>query len=149
MGKVVPVTPERALILKEAAMKKVVLVLIAILALCAMPGQSAATGNGEYDSALKAYYSGHYKKAVADLKDYVNRKPDAAAYYLIGYGLYKLGKYKEATEYFDQSYLIDPTFSPEEIGFEKFGAGMTRKACKRAGVRKKTAVPKKEGGRHF
>jgi Family of unknown function (DUF5684)/Tetratricopeptide repeat len=144
MGEVIPGTPERALILKEAAMKKVVLVFIAILALCAMPGQSAATGNGEYDAALKAYYSGHYKKAVADLKDYVNRKPDAAAYYLIGYGLYKLGKYKEATEYFDQSYLIDPTFSPEEIGFEKFATGMRSKPARRAGVRKKAAMPKKD-----
>ncbi len=125
-------------------MKKVVLVFIAILALCAMPGQSAATRNGEYDAALKAYYSGHYKKAVADLKDYVDRKPDAAAYYLIGYGLYKLGKYKEATEYFDQSYLIDPTFSPEEIGFGKFATGMRSKPARRGVVRKKAAVPKKD-----
>jgi Family of unknown function (DUF5684)/Tetratricopeptide repeat len=144
MGEVIPGTPERALILKEAAMKKVVLVFIAVLALYAMPGQSAATRNGEYDAALKAYYSGHYKEAVGDLKGYVSRKPDAAAYYLIGYGLYKLGKYKEATEYFDQTYLIDPTFSPEEIGFEKFATEMKRKPARPAGVRKKKAVLKKD-----
>ncbi len=124
-------------------MKKVVLVFIAILALCAMPVQSSAARNGEYDAALKAYYSGHYKKAVGDLKDYVSRKPDAAAYYLIGYGLYKLGKYKDATEYFDQAYLIDPTFSPEEIGFEKFATGMKRKPARAVGMRRKAAVPKK------
>jgi hypothetical protein len=144
MGEVIPRKPERALILKEAAMKKVVLVFIAILTLCAMPGQSAAARNSEYDAALKAYYSGHYKEAVGDLKGYVNRKPDAAAYYLIGYGLYKLGKYKEATEYFDQAYLIDPTFSPEEIGFEKFAAEMKRKPARPAGLREKKAVLKKD-----
>ncbi|MEJ2695722.1 MAG: tetratricopeptide repeat protein [Candidatus Sulfobium sp.] len=108
-------------------MKKVVLVFIAVLVLLVVPGLSGAAGNSEYCAALEAYYGGHYKKAVEDLKDYVNRKPDAAAYYLIGYGLYKLGKYKDATEYFDQAYLIDPTFSPEVINFNKFAAGMKGK----------------------
>ncbi|MEJ2684746.1 MAG: tetratricopeptide repeat protein [Candidatus Sulfobium sp.] len=126
-------------------MKRVVLVFVAILALCAMPGLSAAAGNNQYDTALKAYYTGHFKKAVDDLKDYVDRKPDAAAYYLIGYGLYKLGKYKEATQYFDQAYLIDPTFSPEKIGFGKFATEMKAKPAARKKVRgrKKVVHPKR------
>lgn len=116
-------------------MKKIVLVFTAIFVLSGITGLSAATRNNEYDAALKAYYGGHYKAAVKDLKDYVNRNPDAAAYYLIGYGLYKLGKYEEATEYFDQAYLIDPTFSPEEIGFEKFAAEMKGKPAGPAGLK--------------
>lgn len=126
-------------------MKRAILVLIAVLALCAMPGLSAAAGNNEYDTALKAYYTGHFKKAVDGLKDYVDSRPEAAAYYLIGYGLYKLGKYKEATQYFDQAYLIDPTFSPEQIGFGKFAAEMKAEpaAGKKVRGRKKVIHPKR------
>lgn len=124
-------------------MKKVILFLTAILVFCALPGLSSATRNKAYDAALKAYYGGHYSKAVKDLKVYVNRRPDAAAYYLIGYGLYKLRKFSEATEYFDQAYLIDPTFSPEVIGFEKFAKGKPWKPVKHSHVRKKSGHRKK------
>lgn len=124
-------------------MKKVVLFFAAILILCVMPGLSSAARGSQYDAALKSYYSGHYRAAVKDLKDYVNKRPDAAAYYLIGYGLYKLGKYKESTEYFDQAYLIDPTFSPEKIGFGKFAAEMRRKPAGKAAAKKKKAASKK------
>lgn len=121
-------------------MKKVFLIFTLILALGVMSGLSDAAGNHEYDTALRAYYSGHYKTAVEDLKDYVNRKPDAAAYYLIGYGLYKLGKFEEATENFEQAYLIDPTFSPEQVGFKKIAAEMAQEGH-HSKVRRKT--PKK------
>jgi len=132
--------PEKGLKNKEEIMKKVFLIFTLILVLGVMSGVSDAAGNHEYDAALRAYYSGHYKTAVEDLKDYVNRRPDAAAYYLIGYGLYKLRKYKEATEYFDQAYLIDPTFSPEQVGFKKIAAEMAQEG-RPSHVRKKT--PKK------
>lgn len=133
--------PERPFTNKEAIMKKVILVTIAVVLLSAVPGLAA--GNNQYGSALKAYYRGHYKEAVKELQDYVKREPDAAAYYLIGYGLYKLGMYKEATEYFDQAYLINPTFSPDEIGFGKFAAGKSRKAAGRPGRKKKAECRKK------
>lgn len=123
-------------------MKKAVLFFAAILLLCAMPGLSSAARNNAYGRALQAYYGGHFRKAVKDLKGYVSERPDAGAYYLIGYGLYKLRKYKEATEYFDQAYLIDPTFSPEKIGFNKF-LGKSRKASKPAAVGKRSHHRKK------
>lgn len=124
-------------------MKKVVFFFTAILVVCAMPGLSSAARNNQYDAALKAYYGGHYTKAVKDLKGYVVQRPDAAAYYLIGYGLYKLRKFEEATEYFDQAYLIDPTFSPEEIGFGKFAAEGGWKPAKSGHVGKKVRHRKK------
>ncbi len=70
----------------------------------------------EYDKALQYYSSGNYKEAVSIFQDYVKKKPEASAYYRIGYGLYKLGKYNEAEVYFKQAYLIDPVFSPELTG---------------------------------
>jgi hypothetical protein len=34
----------------------------------------------------------------------------------MGYALYKLRKFNESTEYFRETYLIDPTFSPVKSG---------------------------------
>lgn len=67
----------------------------------------------EYDKALQYYNSGNYKDAVTLFQNYVKKSPDASAYYRIGYGLYKLGKYEESEVYFKQAYLIDASFSPE------------------------------------
>jgi tetratricopeptide (TPR) repeat protein len=76
-----------------------------------------AAADSELDRALKDYGSGKYERAVVALKEYVEEKPSASAYYLIGYGLYKLGRHGESVRYFEDSYLIDPTFSPEKIEF--------------------------------
>ena len=88
----------------------------------------------EYDTGLKYYYNGKYEEAIKHLRDSVNKKPDPAAYYLIGYSFYKLGKFKEATPYFEEAYFIDPNFSPEKSGL----AGEFPKG-KPAGVTKKRA----------
>jgi len=72
-----------------------------------------------YEKALHAYQKQDFKAAVTYLKEYVARKPDARAYYLLGYANYKLKKRSEATEYFKEAYLIDPDFSPKGIDFKK------------------------------
>jgi tetratricopeptide (TPR) repeat protein len=68
---------------------------------------------------MKNYYSGKYKEVVRDLKEYTEKTPDPAAYYLIGYSLYKLRNYAESEEYFKKAFLLDPQFSPETVGLVK------------------------------
>ncbi len=72
---------------------------------------------GLYERALKYYATGKYTKAADTLKEYVEKKPDPTAYYLLGYSLYKIGKHDEARRYFRQVYLIDPKFDPSKIDF--------------------------------
>jgi tetratricopeptide (TPR) repeat protein len=98
-------------------MKKGVIVIIAFFSLLVIAG--AAFADAEYDAALKAYAGRNYRDAAVHLRAYVEKRPDSTAYYLLGYSLYKLGRFKEATECFKQAYLIDPTFSPENVGLAK------------------------------
>jgi TolA-binding protein len=72
-----------------------------------------------YESALKAYRAGDYKKAAGILEQYVSQKPAAEAYYLLGYADYKLRKNRAASECFKQAYLIDPELKPESIFLKK------------------------------
>ncbi len=69
-----------------------------------------------YDEALAAYSHGGYGKAIKLLGEYVKKTPSAGAYYLLGYSNYKLGRYKEAAEYFSEAYLIDPNFNFSPAG---------------------------------
>lgn len=130
-------------------MKRSIFVLVLIF-LLATAASAFASAESEYETALKLYHSGKYKQAAEYLKGYVNSTPDPSAYYLIGYSLYKLGKFSEATQYFEQAYLIDPNFSPEESGLsEKFPENLpVPKNKKRTSGKKKSAqgaVKKKPG----
>jgi tetratricopeptide (TPR) repeat protein len=115
-------------------MKKGIIVIIAFFSLLVVAG--AAFADAEYDAAMKAYAERNYKDAAVHFRTYVEKKPDSTAYYLLGYSLYELGKYKEATECFKQAYLIDPTFSPEKVGlakeFPKVRAKKMKKTRKKA-----------------
>lgn len=97
-------------------MKHFAYTIIAFLAVLAMCNIILAETDAEYDKALKYYNSRKYNEAATLFKEYVKKKPEASAYYRIGYSLYKLRKYKEADEYFKMAYLIDPMFSPQQIG---------------------------------
>lgn len=98
-------------------MKKLVFVLIIFLGLFFIaPDATLAQTGAEYSKALKYYNSKQYAKAVEQLQDYVKKNPEPAAYYLMGYSLYKLGKFNEATQYFNEAYLLDPDFSLEKAG---------------------------------
>ena len=100
-------------------MRKIAFITIVVIALFVISGIILAETDPEYDKALTYYNSGKYKEAISLLKDYVEKKPEAPAYYRIGYALYKLRKFDEANKYFDMAYLIDPMFSPAQIGFTK------------------------------
>lgn len=104
-------------------MKKIVFVVLMVFALSAVYDADLASGNSEhsteYKKALKYYNSKKYKEAVEVLKEHVQKAPSAVDYYLLGYSLYKLGRFEEANEYFKEAYLIDPEFSLEKAGLIK------------------------------
>jgi len=93
--------------------------IIALFLLFAAASDGAVPDNKEFRQGLQYYNSRNYKAAVKQFKEYVNSKPEPAAYYLIGYSLYKLGRFSEADEYFSQAYFIDPEFSLEKAGLIK------------------------------
>jgi tetratricopeptide (TPR) repeat protein len=133
-------------------MKKGIIGIIAFFSLLVIAG--AVFADAEYDAALRAYAGKNYKEAAVDFRAYVEKKPDPAAYYLLGYSLYKLGRFNEATEYFKQAYLIDPTFSPETGLAKEFPRVRTAKTGKKThrparaqGQREKAASKKQSKAR--
>lgn len=113
----------------EAMMKKVAFIITVFLVL-GIANILLAETNTEYDTAIQYYNSGKYKEAISLLKIYVAKKPDASAYYRIGYALYKLRQFDEANKYFEMTYLIEPTFSPQKVGLPELPEEM-KKAAKR------------------
>jgi hypothetical protein len=96
-------------------MKKVVYIIAVFFTLSVISGVALAKTETDYDKAVRYYNTGKYKEAVEIFKDYIKTKPEAPAYYRIGYALYELGEYAEANQYFQQAYLIDPSFSPDIV----------------------------------
>jgi tetratricopeptide (TPR) repeat protein len=99
----------------EMSMKAITFIVVMSLVVVFASAGFAEKGP-DYDQAVKYYDSGNYQESVRIFQEYVKKRPEASAYYRIGYGLYKLGKHREAEGYFQQAYLIDPTFSPESAG---------------------------------
>lgn len=100
-------------------MKKIFFVVLMVFALSAVYDTTFAAENSEYSKALKYYNSKKFKEAVEVLEEHVKKNPNAVDYYLLGYSLYKLGKFEEANEYFKEAYLLDPDFSLEKAGLIK------------------------------
>jgi len=94
-----------------------------LLIVCA----SLSAGEDTFTKGLAAYMKRDYRSAVAHLKEYVAYHPDAEAYYLLGYASYKIKQMKEAAEYFKESYLIDPNFTPKITGHGNTKHWRTRK----------------------
>ena len=65
-----------------------------------------------YDKALKAYGKRDFRTAVKYLKEYVEKKPDASAYYLLGYALYEMKDNSASSKYFREAFTLDPNISP-------------------------------------
>jgi TolA-binding protein len=72
----------------------------------------AAAQENTYDKALRAYGKKDFKTAVKYLKEYVEKKPDAYAYYLLGYALYEMKDNPASAKYFREAYTLDPNVSP-------------------------------------
>jgi len=104
-------------------MKKVALIMVLLALFAAVASAAIPTDDKDFRTGLKSYNSRNYMAAVKYFKEYINKKPDPTAYYLIGYSLYKLGKFSEADEYFREAYLIDPEYSLEKVGLIKKTSG--------------------------
>jgi hypothetical protein len=127
----------------EVFMKKTTFIFIIFFALFLVVSDTIlAKTDTEYDKAIKYYNSKKYKEASMLLKEYVKKRPDPAVYYRIGYALYELRKYDEATEYFKEAYLIDPNFSPELVApTGKLPEEAAKIAAKHVPPRKKPPLP--------
>jgi tetratricopeptide (TPR) repeat protein len=102
------------------------------LVILAFSASAAFAQDEVYAKGIRAYFKRDYATAVQYLKEYVARKPEAKAYYFLGYAQYELkrktGSPKgrkdfwadtESAKYFREAYLIDPEFSPKTVGFGK------------------------------
>lgn len=69
----------------------------------------------DYQKGLEYYRKHNYKASIRHLKIYIEKTPDPRAYYLLGYGSYKLKDYAAAQKYFSEAYLIDPGFKTSSI----------------------------------
>ena len=92
--------------MKKLALSIVLFVLFAAVASATVPGEDK-----EFQAGVENYNTRNYNTAVKHFQEYVGSNPYPSAYYLIGYSMYKLGKFSEADEYFSEAYLIDPEFS--------------------------------------
>jgi hypothetical protein len=101
---------------KEEGMKKVALIIALVVLFAAVSDAAVLKEDKDFATGLKYYNSKNYNEAIKHFKEYTAKKPDPTAYYLIGYSLYKLGKFGEADEYFKEAFFIDPEFSLEKAG---------------------------------
>lgn len=90
-------------------------ILIFVLAIIVFMSTFAFADEVSYEKAFLSYKKGDYKTAISLLKEYVEKKPDPYAYYLLGYASYKLKKHKESVKYFNEAYVLDPNFSPQTV----------------------------------
>jgi TolA-binding protein len=92
-------------------------VFVGVLFALSVPSVSAQ--EGLYRKGLHAYLKKDYRNAAKYLREYTDQKPDAAAYYLLGYANYKLKNRKEAEENFREAYLLDPGFTPKSLAMKE------------------------------
>jgi hypothetical protein len=125
-------------------MKKVALIIVLLVLVAAAAGAAIPNDDTDFRTGLKSYNSKNYKAAITYFKEYINKKPDPTAYYLIGYSLYKLGKFREADAYFREAYLIDPEYSLEKVGLIKKASGEVVAKEPALGKKPDPALEKKE-----
>ena len=102
------------------------------LAIMAFSASAVFAQDEAYAKGIRAYFKKDYAAAVTYLKEYIARKPEAKAYYFLGYAQYELKRRTgsprgrrdfwadtDAVKYFKDAYLIDPEFSPHAAGYEK------------------------------
>ena len=64
-----------------------------------------------YEKGAQAYAKKDYRTAVRYLREYVERKPDAHAFYLLGYAYYMLNNHPESMNAFKEAYDLNPGVS--------------------------------------
>lgn len=102
------------------------------LVIMAFSASAAFAQDDAYAKGVRAYFKKDYAAAENYLKEYVAKKPEAKAYYFLGYAQYELKRRTgspagrkdfwadtEAAKHFRDAYLIDPEFSPQAAGVGK------------------------------
>lgn len=97
-------------------MRRFGVVIVAVAVVVCMAAPVFAAKDGDFGKGLRYYGAKNYKEAAKFFKAHIAEKPDPAAYYLLGYSLYELGRYDEASRFFEEAYFIDPQFSLEKYG---------------------------------
>jgi hypothetical protein len=64
----------------------------------------------DFKKGMKYYHQKNYAKAVKHLDAYLENNPDPYAYYVKGYALYKMRRYREAVADFKDTYMVGPAF---------------------------------------
>ncbi|UCG77477.1 MAG: hypothetical protein JSV21_07800 [Nitrospirota bacterium] len=124
-------------------MKRTFWVALLICTLLIASISFAAQTDEEFQRAIELYTKGQFTDVIDLLSDYVDRKPEPSAYWLIGYSLYKLERFEEADGYFQDAYLIDPNFSPKQI--EAFAPGLEELYKSPEEFEKDVSVPEEAG----
>ncbi len=97
-------------------MRRTIAILV-FLAFLSISTSGLAQPDGLYNKALYLYVKGDFRGAEKVLREYLKRRPEPSAYYLLGYALYEQRRFSEAIRYFEEAYLIEPDFVPEKIDF--------------------------------
>ncbi|MFW9804903.1 MAG: tol-pal system YbgF family protein, partial [Candidatus Thorarchaeota archaeon] len=128
-------------------MKKRVFAVVLLCAVIILSFPLHARADHDFDRAIELYSHGKFEEVIDILTVYVESKPEPAAYWLIGYSLYKLERFDEADKYFQDTYLIDPDFTPKKI--EAFAPGLaeidSEMKLKLEEFERKVTVPEEEG----
>jgi tetratricopeptide (TPR) repeat protein len=95
------------LLLKKWFQSTVICIAALLLTASLLPAQDLS-----YEKGTDAYAKKDYGTAVKYLREYVEKKPNAHAYYLLGYAYYKLNNHPESISAFKEAYALDPSVSP-------------------------------------
>lgn len=130
-------------------MRKNAFLIVLFITLFAFSTALYAEVDPDFAEGLKNYNTKKYEKAIEHFKEYLKKKPDPAANYLIGYSLYKLKKFDEAEDFFNEAFLLDPDFSLEKVGLiHKVSEGQIQEVAKPSAEQtapaQKQPEPKKE-----
>ena len=107
-------------------MKRIAL-CIALLSLLVSAAYAVSPEDKDLSAGLRQYNRRNFKSAAKLFRTALDRQPDPASYYLLGYSLYKLRKFRESEEAFNQAFLIDPGFTLGKAGLLKNPSGKEAK----------------------
>jgi TolA-binding protein len=90
---------------------RLVLGIIAVFLMVSL----AVAQESTYDKGIHAYLKKDFGASVKYFKEYIEKKPDPYAYYLLGYASYEIKKYPDSRKYFEEAYSLDPAISAASV----------------------------------
>jgi tetratricopeptide (TPR) repeat protein len=68
--------------------------------------------NSDVEKAYNLLYQGKVDTAIEFMEVYVNERPNAEAYYFLGYAYYEKKQMDKANEYFSKAFKLKSFYSP-------------------------------------